>query len=170
MPAFWIIDCSPKLRLCPPTPVFPAVSWQPLLDRLRCLAATSVAVGMASLSRGRLSEETASSCRWKRAARRPSPERPHANGPPLPQWPDRVAVVAYGRWAQYGQYGDNDQLLLVDRCGVPERPGTVEQMVVASPHDIQRWADANQVRVQTCHHCYRLVVYQSIQTRWGICC
>lgn len=76
----------------------------------------------------------------KRPARRPTAAEPWANGPALAQWPARVAVAAYGRYQDYG--GDDNYLLMVDRCGTPGA-----RIKVSSPKDLENWASANEVRV-----------------------
>ena len=73
--------------------------------------------------------------------RRPEARAPAINGPPLAQWPDRVAVVAYG----YHKAGlvdcmaDEDWQTEVD----PDQPW--DGMRAASPADLMNWATANGV-------------------------
>ena len=82
----------------------------------------------------------------KRAARRPTAERPNANGPPLETWPQRVAVVPYGRYTDYGC----DRMMMIHR-GSPKG-----HMAVFSPKDLDRWASANNVRISKYHSCRSL--------------
>ena len=77
---------------------------------------------------------------------RPTAERPKTNGPPLDTWPQRVAVVPYGRYSDYG----SDMLMMINR-GSP--PGESGQMPVFSPQDLERWACANNERISKYHSC-----------------
>lgn len=76
----------------------------------------------------------------KRAARRPVAKAPTANGPPLAEWPERVAVAA---WGFHQNYGSGD-LLMIDRSGPL---GSKSKMTVASPADLEGWACRYQVPI-----------------------
>jgi hypothetical protein len=65
-------------------------------------------------------------------------------GPTSSQWPQRVAVVAYGRHACY----HHESL----RMGAVAA-GAGLQIEVASPEDLASWAKANGVRIPTFHYC-----------------
>ena len=71
-------------------------------------------------------------------------------GPPVAEWPQRVAVVAFGRHADYGQ----GHLIMADGT----RPiGSMLRVSVAGPKDLARWAFTNRVRIPTYHRCCAVV-------------
>ena len=90
--------------------------------------------------------QSSDSRQCKRAARRPTAERPNANGPPLDTWPQRVAVVPYGRYSDYG----SDMLMMINRGSPPGKSG---QMPAFSPQDLERWACANNEHISKYHSC-----------------
>ncbi len=73
----------------------------------------------------------------KKVARRPVAAAPFASGPQRELWPERVAVVAYGH---YQNYGTNDSLLMADNS-------TGSTISVASPKDLENWASVNQALI-----------------------
>ena len=88
------------------------------------LLAPQSAVGMASPSK-------------PDACGRPPPT-PLVVGLPVTKWPQRVAVVAYGRYADYGQ----NNLITED----------------GTPKNVAHWACTNRVRIPTYHLCHALLL------------
>lgn len=80
--------------------------------------------------------------RARLAARAPRPdaEEPVVFGRAIEHWPERVAVVASGRYADYG----TETVIMSDR-GRPAGSGL--RVAVASPTDLPRWACTNGVQI-----------------------
>ena len=85
----------------------------------------------------------------KQASWRPAATDCWSNCPSFAQWPPRVAVVAYGAYADYG----SESVIMTNRMV----RGSVSKMPVASPRELLDWACANKVRItkyySSCNHC-----------------
>ena len=74
-------------------------------------------------------------------ARQPMGVPPFANGPPLKEWPHRVAVIAQGQLMTYFN------VPVVIKTG--KFSGTSSSLTITSPFEMRQWADGNLARVPT---------------------
>ena len=87
-------------------------------------------------------------------ARRSMGVTPFANGPPLKEWPHRVAVIAQGQLMTY--------------CNVPvvmttgKFSGTGSCLTVTSPLEMRQWADGNSARVLTLRRLFTFWLSSSV--------
>lgn len=79
---------------------------------------------------------------FKKIARQPEAAAPWSNGAALQEWPDRVAIVAFGQWSP-----DNHKEYVLMRDASLDA-----EISVDCPQVLENWAEVNGVRIPKTHN------------------